>query len=677
MQFLASLRSRTRARPALPGPRPTGPRPAVPLALACVIGGLTGLVGLGCDDGRRTVSPAMAGDAAATDRSPADAESTSAVDAGASDAGAVADAFGNDAVVGRDGAMTADDADVTRTDGGADSRDAGPAADASDGGTLPAPRPKAPLSSATVTSVRPTLAWELAGSTDGAEITLCRDRTMTSGCRTEVATGDRARLAGALSPGWWFWRLQARQTGSTGTSAGPVWQFWVGARDAPIDASWDTASDFNGDGFADVVVGAGGAGGGNGRVYVYDGSAAGVAATPSATLIGFAFGQLGGSVASAGDVNGDGFADLIAGASLADVAGRRFVGAVAVYLGSAAGLSTTPQRIVEGLGMQDQFGGSVSSAGDVNGDGYADVIIGAHAASPGGMSGAGTATIYHGSAAGISMTPAITLSGSGINTMFGFSGEQFGFSVSSAGDVNADGFADVVVGSRNGDPDGTASIFHGSPAGIVRVAARQLSGVATRGTFGNSVAGAGDVNGDGYADVVVAAFGEDVGGRAQVGTASIYLGSAAGIPASRAAVLEGTAARDFFGHAVASAGDVNGDGFSDVIVGSVDASPGGRAGAGYAKIFHGSANGVSTIAARTIEGVLAEDQLGSAVASPGDVNGDGFGDLAIGAGSASPGGRTRAGMAHVFHGSATGVAMSPATTFEGAAPNDYFGYAVE
>jgi hypothetical protein len=219
-------------------------------------------------------------------------------------------------------------------------------------------------------------------------------------------------------------------------------------------------------------------------------------------------------------------------------------------------------------------------------------------------------------------------------------------------------------------------VFHGSATGVAAAPARLLEGTAAGDYFGRSVASAGDVNGDGFADLVVGAYGADPGGRSLAGTASVFHGSATGVAAAPARLLEGAAAGDAFGSSVASAGDVNGDGFADLVVGADGADPGGRMQAGTASVFHGSATGVAAAPARLLEGAAAGDNFGRSVASAGDVNGDGFADLVVGADGADPGGRIYAGTASVFHGSATGVAAAPARLLEGAAAFDSFGMSV-
>jgi hypothetical protein len=401
----------------------------------------------------------------------------------------------------------------------------------------------------------------------------------------------------------------------------------------------------------------------------------GIGTVPSVTLRGGAEGDgFGDSVASAGDVNGDGYADLIVGAPEASPGGRSLAGTASVFYGSASGVAAMPARVLEGADAEDRFGEAVASAGDVNGDGYADLVVGASHASPGGRTLAGTASVFFGSASGVAAMPARVFEGA---DEFGL----FGTSVASAGDVNGDGYADLVVGASHASPGGrtlagTASVFHGSASGVAATPARVLEGADERDWFGYSVASAGDVNGDGYADLVVGAPEASPGGRMYAGTASVYLGSASGVAATPARVFEGADEVGQFGSSVASAGDVNGDGFADLVVGAPSADPGGRSSAGTASVFHGSASGVAAMPARVLEGAAVGDGFGGSVASAGDVNGDGYADLVVGAPGASPGGRMWAGTASVLYGSASGVGATPSRVLEGAAERDGFGGSV-
>jgi hypothetical protein len=184
----------------------------------------------------------------------------------------------------------------------------------SDAVVLAPPRPILPLSTATVTSQHPTFRWQRPHGTLGARVQVCHDRRCTRVVTTFDADGDRTIPPEDLPTGVLFWRAFRRNGSVVGTTPSPVWQVTVGMRSAPVDTNWGTVLDVNGDGFADLAVGAQGAMSGTGQVYVYLGGTAGLATTPATTLTGpEANGAFGKSVASAGDVNGDGFADLAVG----------------------------------------------------------------------------------------------------------------------------------------------------------------------------------------------------------------------------------------------------------------------------------------------------------------------------------------------------------------------------
>ncbi|MBK7948479.1 MAG: NF038122 family metalloprotease [Deltaproteobacteria bacterium] len=356
--------------------------------------------------------------------------------------------------------------------------------------------------------------------------------------------------------------------------------------------------------------------------------------------------QLGFAVATAGDVNGDGYDDVIVGAPLYD-AGTADEGAAFVFLGSAFGVDqVNPLQAhaqLEGNQLAAQMGNSVASAGDVNGDGYGDVIVGS-ALFNAGQADEGAAWIYLGSSTGIpDGGPATAHAGFESNQ----TNAQMGFSVATAGDVNGDGYDDVIVGAPFYDDgsldEGMAFLYHGSATGFAfgspttantRLASNQIDA-----RFGVDVASAGDVDGDGLSDVIVGAHTYDAGSIDE-GGAFVFRGNAAGIadasPATAHARLESNQANALFGFSVASAGDVNGDGLSDVIVGALayDFQP-GDADMGAAFVFAGSATGIADGSAATAATQIHQDQAGAqfgrSVASAGDVNGDGYSDLIVGA----------------------------------------------
>ncbi|MCP4535514.1 MAG: hypothetical protein GY832_00035, partial [Chloroflexi bacterium] len=416
-----------------------------------------------------------------------------------------------------------------------------------------------------------------------------------------------------------------------------------------------SAGDVNGDGYADVIVGAYRYNGFQGRAYVYHGAGAGLAATPALTLTGESTNDyFGVSVASAGDVNGDGYADVIVGAEAYNsTQGRAYV-----YHGAGAGLAATPALTLTGESTNNNFGWSVASAGDVNGDGYADVIVGAYRYN--GFQG--RAYVYHGAGAGLAATSALTLTGE--NT-----GDWFGRSVASVGDVNGDGYADVIVGAESypsGGDQGRAYVYHGAGAGLAATPALTLTGESTGDYFGGSVASAGDVNGDGYADVIVGAWGYPSGG--DQGRAYVYLGAGAGLAATPALTSTGENIGNWFGASVARAGDVNGDGYADVIVGAYHYN----SEQGRAYVYHGAGAGLAAALALTLTGESTYDDFGVSVASAGDVNGDGYADVIVGASRYN----SNQGRAYVYHGAGGGLAATPALTLTGESTNNYFGVSV-
>jgi hypothetical protein len=290
-------------------------------------------------------------------------------------------------------------------------------------------------------------------------------------------------------------------------------------------------------------------------------------------------------VATAGDVNGDGFSDVIVGANAYDN-GEDGEGRAFVYLGSSAGLSTTAAWTAESDQAFANFGWSVATAGDVNDDGFSDVIVGAWDYDNGEAT-EGRAFAYHGSAAGLGLTPAWTAESNQ-------AGAFFGWSVATAGDVNGDGFSDVIVGAMgydNGQLDeGRAYVYHGSASGLAATTTWTAESNQASANFGWSVATAGDLRGNGFSSVIVGApLAEN--GQTDEGRAFVYHGSASGLSTSFAWVAEGNQAGAILGGTVATAGDVNGDGFSDVIIGA-ERYDNGQTNEGRAWVYLGTASGV-------------------------------------------------------------------------------------
>jgi MYXO-CTERM domain-containing protein len=459
---------------------------------------------------------------------------------------------------------------------------------------------------------------------------------------------------------------------ASGLSTAAAWTAESDQANAGFGRSVASAGDVNGDGFSDVIVGAYAFDNGQtneGGAFVYFGSASGLSTAAAWTAESDqANAQFGWSVASAGDVNGDGYGDVIVGAYVFDN-GQTNEGRAFLYFGSASGLSTAAGWTAESDQAAAYFGNSVASAGDVNGDGYGDVIVGANGFSNG-QSTEGRAFVYFGSSSGLSMAPAWTAESDQANA-------YFGVSVTSAGDVNGDGYGDVIIGASsfdNGEAnEGRAFVYFGSASGLFSVPSWTAESDQASALFGVSVASAGDVNGDGYGDVIVGAPSFD-NGQTNEGRAFVFFGSASGLSTAPAWTAESDQAAAGLGTSVASAGDVNGDGYGDVIVGAAGFSN-GQANEGRAFVYFGSASGLFPAPTWTTESDQASAAFGISVASAGDVNGDGYGDVIVGA-SGFSNGQANEGRAFVYFGSASGLSMAPAWTAESDRAGANFGVSV-
>ncbi|MBA5248722.1 MAG: hypothetical protein FE834_04195, partial [Gammaproteobacteria bacterium] len=363
------------------------------------------------------------------------------------------------------------------------------------------------------------------------------------------------------------------------------------------------------------------------------------------------------SVSNAGDVNGDGLDDLIVGDYLANPSNKNNAGKSYVIFGKTNTTAINLSDITGGTGgfaiygeaARDQSGRSVSSAGDVNGDGLDDLIVGASGANYSNEGSTGKSYVIFGK----TNTTAINLSDiTGGTGGFAINGEAVrdhsGWSVSSAGDVNGDGLDDLIVGAwiANSEAGKTYVVFGKTDSTVINLSDIVLgtggfviNGVAAKDWSGHSVSSAGDVNGDGLDDLIVGAWGANksyvVFGKTN--TTAINLSDIAG--GTGGFVINGEKVGDYSGLSVSSAGDVNGDGLDDLIVSAHYATSNNKAKAGKTYVVFGKTNttaiNLSDIAGGTggfvLNGEKVEDFSGTSVSSAGDVNGDGLDDLIIGA----------------------------------------------
>ena len=354
--------------------------------------------------------------------------------------------------------------------------------------------------------------------------------------------------------------------------------------------------------------------------------------------------RFGYSVAGAGDVDQDGYGDLIVGAPLDDDNGS--------YSGSARVLSGIDGAILFtflGDSAGDEFGGSVDGVGDVNQDGYDDLVVGAPGDDDNG-SGCGSARVVSGPTALVPYRR-YTFLGDSV-------GDQFGWSVAGVGDVNQDGFDDLIVGARyddvTGADSGSASVLSGIDGSLLFI----FYGNSSNDRFGYSVDGAGDVNQDGYSDLIVGAPGDDDNGS--------FSGSARVLSGQGGAILYtfyGDSAGDWFGNSVAGAGDVNQDGYDDLIVGAPGDDDNGLD-SGSARVL----SGIDGAILHTFYGGSVGDRFGRSVDGAGDVNQNGYSDLIVGADQVG----SSSGSARVL----SGIDGAILYTFYGDSGGDQFGRSV-
>ena len=431
------------------------------------------------------------------------------------------------------------------------------------------------------------------------------------------------------------------------------------------------------------------------------------------------------SVSAAGDINSDGIDDLIVGVPYADPDGNSAAGSSYVVFGkntATAGLFPATLALddldgsngfrLDGQAVGDRSGHSVSAAGDINGDGIDDLIVGAPYAQPNGSLSGSSYVVFGRNTAMAGLFPAMLALGdldgsNGFRLDGAAAGDFFGGSVSAAGDINGDGIDDLIVGAFRADPVppdfsfGSSYVVFGKdtvtvgpfPATLALADLDgsngfRLDGEAANDFSGRSVSAAGDINGDGVDDLVIGADGAAPNASFNAGSSYVVFGkntAMAGLfPAifalgdldgSNGFRLDGQMGSDRSGFSVSAAGDINGDGIDEVIIGAYRANPDGNVDSGSSYVVFGKNTAMAGLFPAIfalcdldgsngfrLDGQMGSDRSGLSVSAAGDINGDGIDEVIIGASRADPDGNIDSGSSYVVFGKDIAMAGSfPAT----------------
>ncbi|MBI5518275.1 MAG: FG-GAP repeat protein [Deltaproteobacteria bacterium] len=488
---------------------------------------------------------------------------------------------------------------------------------------VPAPRQLRPLTGTVNASRRPRFVWANTAPATGARLQVCRNRLCTLVDLDVVVAGTSYTPTADLSTGMHYWRAYGAIGSNVGLTAPRTFEFFVGARTTTgRDGSTLNFLDVSGDGDGDAAVGEYyGA-----RVLVFTSVSGVFSTTATYTLTGPAGSEYGSAVANVGDIDGNGFTDLVVGAP-----GNRNI---YVHYGSSTGLQTIGSpRTQTGA----RFGSQVVGPGDLNADGYSDVLVGD--CDPNGCGN--TVYVYYGSLAGLGSSPARIVGPTAT--------AQFGRYLTALGEVNNDDFSDFAVGAFG---TGLVYVYHGGTSTPTLAS----SSISFAGASNVSVAGLGDINGDGYGDL-------GVGGRSVAAGAfvRVYRGTATGISTMVLNTLSNTGL--VYPDALTGTGDVNGDGYGDLAV---------RGNTATVEVFLGGSGGVGPGFTQLRGGT----NFGAFLGALGDFNLDNRWDLLVGAPDDAD--TTCQGRAHVHAGNATSINTSASVTFApgGTACWNGFGRAV-
>ncbi len=424
----------------------------------------------------------------------------------------------------------------------------------------------------------------------------------------------------------------AHKTLSTPSAPGLLKQTWQRAADQSRSGwGWVAAIlDVNGDGIDDAVTGQPDRreenGAKRGRLLVFLGTPNGLSGEPDFTLIGDpGAARLGAPLTSAGDVNGDGFDDLL----VTDLTSPNVdaLARVRLFFGNKDAKPVPSTWSITGQSPQSGLGNSMTSAGDVNHDGYGDVLVAEYGGKDR-FDREGLVYLYFGSPSGLNEKPAWTGRGGQMTAELG------GTTMRRAGDVNGDGFDDILVGSAYWDAGavdcGQARLYLGTATGATEKPVWTFQGANTNSYLSHCVAGSFDANHDGYADIILGEpkFSDEQ--RPERGRALIFFGGHDGPSSTPDWQVLGAVPYMHFGYTVCGLGDIDGDGFDEVVVGASQYTDGKRTHLGAAEIYRGGRDGCETTPSWRAIGDRNDAHLGQLIWS-GDLNGDHISDLLLGA----------------------------------------------
>lgn len=409
---------------------------------------------------------------------------------------------------------------------------------------------------------------------------------------------------------------------------------WIGSgsiNTAGFGWSIGVAGDVNGDGYTDLLVGSPDHAEPfpdeeeEGKAYLFYGGPDGISPTPAWSYQPNSYFAVCGFDVSGGDLNGDGYSDILVG-SLIYSGVETKVGRAQLWYGGPDGPAAEPDWEHVGDQFLGLVGSGVNMEADINGDGYNEIFV-AGKNYDSGEEDEGKVWMWNGSAAG-PVGPTWTFESDD-------PGAIMGYPVNYAGDVNGDGYDDVTFGAAGYtntlSEQGTAVVFFGGPAGLADEPDWQVYGEKKKDSFGHWTDGAGDVNGDGFDDIIVSAiWHESDSTEYNEGAAYVYLGGPAGPSTTYVWKTQNNQMDANYGYCVAGAGDVNGDGYDEVIVGSKYwTNPEYKEGASY--VFWGSPSGPETEYCWFAEGNQDSSYMGRHVDGGADFNNDGYADFLNGA----------------------------------------------